>query len=117
VSAWHDVGSLEELERDGRVVARVGGREIGVLADGDTGALYAIRNRCPHPGAPLCRGTLRERLSGPPGRYELSGRTALRCPWHGWEFDAETGRCVDDPALRVAVYPVRVERGRLLVRA
>ena len=116
MSGWHDVGSLEELEREGRVVARVGGREIGVLRAGD-GGLVAVRNRCPHHGAPLGRGQLVERLDGGPGRYALSGRTVLRCPWHGWEFDLESGACLVDETIRAAVYPVRVERGRVLVEA
>jgi nitrite reductase (NADH) small subunit len=39
----------------------------------------------------------------------------LRCPWHGWEFDPRTGACLDDPALRVAVYPAKTADGRVLV--
>jgi nitrite reductase (NADH) small subunit len=41
----------------------------------------------------------------------------LRCPWHGWEFDPKTGRCLDDPAMRVAVYDAKVVDGRVLVQA
>jgi len=117
VSAWHDIGSLDELERAGRLVARVGGREVGVVRDPDGGRLVGVRNRCPHHGAPLCLGRIRERASGTPGRYALEGRSVLRCPWHGWEFDLDTGVCRDEPSLRAAVYPVRVEDGRVLVRA
>jgi len=117
VKDWHDVGSLEELEREGRMVARLGGREIGVVAGGTHGEIYALRNRCPHHGAPLCLGTLRERASGTPAQYALSGETVIRCPWHGWEFDLETGRCLDDPSVRVAVYEAKVEKGRVLINA
>ena len=113
---WHDVGSAAELERAGRLVARVGGREVGVVAEPE-GAVHGIRNRCPHHGGPLCLGTVRERVDGAPGVYELTGRRVLRCPWHGWEFDLETGACLDEPSLRAAVYPARVEGGRVLVRA
>jgi nitrite reductase (NADH) small subunit len=116
VTGWVDVGSVADLESDGHVVARVGGREIGVLRDRGTGAVHGLRNRCPHHGGPLCLGTVRERLAGPPGGYELTGRKVLRCPWHGWEFDLETGRCLDDPSLRAAVYRARVESGRVLVQ-
>ena len=114
-ATWHDVGRFSDLERDGYLIARVGGREIGVLAT--SVGLRAIRNRCPHHGGPLCRGTVSERIVGEPGRYRLTGRPMLRCPWHGWEFDIESGKCLDDDALRVAVYPVRIEDGRVLVRA
>ena len=115
-SDWHDVGSVADLERDGRVVARVAGREVGVVAEAG-GSLHGIRNRCPHHGGPLCLGTVHERVTGGPGVYELAGRRVLRCPWHGWEFDLETGACVDEPSLRAAVYPARVEHGRVLIQA
>jgi nitrite reductase/ring-hydroxylating ferredoxin subunit len=110
------VCSVEELAAAGRVVARIGGREIGVVLDRDGGA-HALRNRCPHSGAPLCLGRVRERERGEPGCYVAGDGQVLRCPWHGWEFDLESGRCPEDPSMRVAVYAVRVEAGRVLVEA
>jgi nitrite reductase/ring-hydroxylating ferredoxin subunit len=115
VTDWRDVGSVADLERVGHVVARIGGREIGVVAV--NGELRGVRNRCPHHGGPLCLGTVRERVEGDPGQYELAGRAVLRCPWHGWEFDAESGRCLDDDSMRVAVYPAKAVDGRVLVQA
>jgi nitrite reductase (NADH) small subunit len=114
MTAWQDAGSLDELERERVLLVRVGGRELGVLRDED-GRLYAVRNRCPHHGAPLCRGTIRDREGGIPGAYEPSSERVLRCPWHGWEFDLETGRCLEDQRLRAKLYPVRVAGGRVLV--
>jgi nitrite reductase/ring-hydroxylating ferredoxin subunit len=115
MSDWHDVGSVADLDRDGHVVARVGGREVGVVRV--NGELRGVRNRCPHHGGPLCLGTVRERVAGKPGRYALAGAHVLRCPWHGWEFDPATGECLDDDAMRVAVYPAKAEAGRVLVNA
>jgi nitrite reductase (NADH) small subunit len=115
MSGWHDVGSVADLERDGRVVARVDGREVGVVLDQASRSLYGLRNRCPHHGGPLCLGTVRPRLTGRPGAYALAEATVIRCPWHGWEFDPRTGVCVDEPALRVAVYPAKTADGRVLV--
>jgi nitrite reductase (NADH) small subunit len=114
---WHDVGARAELEHEGVLVARVQGREIGVVLDRETGRMHALRNRCPHHGAPLCRGRVRARLEGDPGTYELEDRRVLHCPWHGWQFDLESGRSPDDPGMRVAVYDTRIEAGRVLVRA
>jgi nitrite reductase (NADH) small subunit len=115
VSDWHDVGSLADRERDGSVIERIGGREVGVLmVDGEP---RGVRNRCPHHGGPLCLGTVVERARGEPGRYGFAGRHVLRCPWHGWEFDPVTGVCLDEPSMRVAVYPVEVADGRVLVQA
>lgn len=45
------------------------------------------------------------------GRMARVGERVLRCPWHGWEFDLESGRCLDDDSLRAAVYPVEVADG------
>lgn len=119
MTQWHDIGSAADLDRDGRLVARVEGRELGVLRYPAGGSLVGVRNRCPHHGAPLCLGRLRRRETGTPGRYALEAGepTVLRCPWHGWEFDIGSGICRDEPSLRVAVYPARVEDGRVLVEA
>ncbi|MFN0154440.1 MAG: Rieske (2Fe-2S) protein [Gaiella sp.] len=111
---WEDIGSLADLERDGRLLARVRGREIGVLLDPE-GRPRGLRNRCPHSGAPLCLGRVSRRVEGSPGRYLLGERTIVRCPWHGWEYDLEDGSCPDDPSMRAAVYETRVEDGRVLV--
>jgi nitrite reductase (NADH) small subunit len=113
MSEKHDVGSLAELEREGRLIARIGGREVGVvLVDGQP---RGVRNRCPHHGGPLCLGTVVSRVRGQPGRYSVDGERVLRCPWHGWEFDPSTGACLDEPSMRVAVYPAHVEDGRVVV--
>ena len=119
MTRWHDLASLAQLEKDGRVVARLDGREIGVVRDPASGELWALRNRCPHHGAPLCLGSVKAR-EGRRSSGELRAefeRRVLRCPWHGWEFDPQDGRCLDDPAMRVATYPVRVSDGRVEVEA
>jgi nitrite reductase (NADH) small subunit len=74
-------------------LVRLEGQEIGVIRL-DTGKLRAIMNRCPHKGAPICRGTL-GRVLGSTGPGELTldeRRRVLVCPWHGFEFDLETGK-------------------------
>jgi nitrite reductase (NADH) small subunit len=55
------------------------------------------------------------RVTGKPGGYDVTGTLVLRCPWHGWEFDPVTGACLDDPALRVAVYAAKVNGDRVLI--
>ena len=42
----------------------------------------------------------------------------LRCPWHGWEFDLETGKSLFDPeGERVKTYAVVVEGDRVVLEA
>ena len=118
MSDWHDVAAEDEIVDGEPAIARIGGREIGVMRDPRTNGLIAIRNRCPHSGARLCLGSVEQRVEGDPGgRYRWADRTVVVCPWHGWEFDAATGECPEDADFRVAVYPVRVENGRVLVQA
>jgi nitrite reductase/ring-hydroxylating ferredoxin subunit len=88
----------------------VGRREIVVVhAEGE---LRAVFNRCPHQQAPLARGRLAGApAAGPVGELAYEpGTKVLRCPWHHYEFDLATGRCLADPTrLRVATYEARFE--------
>ena len=98
-------------------MARVGGREIGVMLDRATGAGGGPQPLPAHGRAALPgHGTPTARPARPAATTS-SERRVLHCPWHGWEFDLESGRCPEDDRMRVAVYPVRVEDGRVLVEA
>jgi nitrite reductase/ring-hydroxylating ferredoxin subunit len=109
------VGRVEDLPAGQRKIVRVGQREIGVFNSG--GTLYALRNVCPHQGAPLCLGPV---TGTAPGEYiwGLEGQV-LRCPWHGWEFNMETGVGLYDPYRheRVATYEVRIEGDEVILLA
>jgi nitrite reductase (NADH) small subunit len=93
------------------------GRELAVARTRDD-RFYALRNRCPHQGAPLGRGFLTGTfLASDVGEF-VYGRDSeiVRCPWHRWEFDATTGRSLHDPeGCRVASYAVRVEGDEVLL--
>jgi nitrite reductase/ring-hydroxylating ferredoxin subunit len=92
------------------------GLSIGVF--NIDGAFFALKNVCPHQGAPLCQGSLHS--THRPGavfelRPDFSGRI-LRCPWHGWEFDVVTGKALYDAHSRVATYLCTVdENGDVVV--
>lgn len=106
------VARREEVPEGGRLIVEVKGHSIGVFCV--DGRYYGLLNRCPHQGAELCKGqVLGELSSSGPGDYELDGsRPFVVCPWHGWEFDLETGRSYFDPRrTRVRPYPVEVEQG------
>ncbi|MBM3219863.1 MAG: non-heme iron oxygenase ferredoxin subunit [Candidatus Rokubacteria bacterium] len=83
---------------EGRVVD-VAGREIAVF--NVDGRYYAIDNSCPHRGGPL-------------GEGDLDG-AVIACPWHAWRWDVTTGANTNNPAVKVACYPVTPEAGSLYV--
>jgi nitrite reductase/ring-hydroxylating ferredoxin subunit len=118
----HVVDRLDNLP-PGRVrTLQIEGRTIAVLnVDGE---LYAIRNRCPHHGAPLCgwHGGNEVLLTGTmtaagPGDYAYEGRrTIIRCPWHGFEYRLDSGRSLVDPErLRVRTYRVEIEDSEVVL--
>ena len=111
----HVVARAADVPPGGRTIVRVAGREIGLFNVG--GEYFALRNRCPHQGGPLCTGRLSGWLeSGEVGRYDYSRPgEVLRCPWHGWEFDVRTGQSWFDPLrTRVRSYDVAVVPGSRL---
>jgi 3-phenylpropionate/trans-cinnamate dioxygenase ferredoxin subunit len=108
--AKHFVGRIEEIPPGSSKIIEAAGRSIGIF--NVQGEFFALRNRCPHQGGPLCLGQVSGlvRAAGP-GVYDISrGGEILRCPWHGWEFDIRTGRSYFDPQrVRVRRYNVTVE--------
>jgi len=106
------VARADEIAPGERKLVRVGSRSIGVFNVG--GEYYALRNRCPHQGGPLCEGFQFAPLrSEGPGEYARGADgEIIRCPWHGWEFDVRTGRSWFDPErTRVRSYPAGVRSG------
>ena len=96
---WVEIARTEQLPCDGALyVPRTGGA-IAVLRD-PAGQLRAYDDACPHAGASLSAGVVRD--------------GCLVCPWHGWAFDASTGHCPDNPSIALRSHPVRIEEQRIL---
>ena len=115
MSAEHVVCRAEDLQPGERRVVQVGGRSVGVF--NVAGRLYALHNRCPHHGAPLCHGRVGGTTASAGGyalRHVRDGEI-LRCAWHGWEFEIASGRMLADPRIRARSYPVRVRDGEVVV--
>ena len=111
--ARYVVASVDELPPGTRKIVDVAGRQVGVF--NINGEFFALLNRCPHQGGPLCEGRLAGQLEvdapGEPFRYTRAGEI-LRCPWHSWEYDIRTGQSWFNPArVRVRAYEVDVAPG------
>ncbi len=101
-SKWTDVAALDEL-REG-TPHRVEADSTPVLLLRQGNRLRAIGATCPHLGGPLDEGP-------------IEGDT-VTCPWHGSVFCLNDGALIHGPAMMpVAAYEVRVEGGRIAVRA
>jgi nitrite reductase/ring-hydroxylating ferredoxin subunit len=84
-------GSAKEVEHEGRVYAIF---NVG-------GLLLAIDGICPHQGGPLAEGAVEG--------------TTVTCPWHGWQFDLQSGTMPSGSRIRQAVFEVKVEGQDVLV--
>jgi nitrite reductase (NADH) small subunit len=65
------------------------------------GSYSAMDNVCPHRGGPLGQGMVEG--------------SKIVCPWHGWAWDTQTGVAVQNSQMKVAVYPLKIESGNVLV--
>ena len=112
----HDVCAAADVVPGQMVPARAGDTPI-VLIRTREGRLHGLLDRCIHQGGPLSRGRLQTAVgSDGPGAYrEEEGRAIVKCPWHGFEFEVETGCALFDPRRRVRRVHVREESGRVLV--
>lgn len=110
--AHYIVAEEGEIPPGGRKIVEVIGRSIGVF--NVNGEYFALRNRCPHQGGPLCEGKTWGALTAErPGEFVYSRPGEIvACIWHGWEFDLRTGQSWCDPVkLRVRRYEVSLEAG------
>jgi phenylpropionate dioxygenase-like ring-hydroxylating dioxygenase large terminal subunit len=81
--AWYYAAPSRQLRR-GRVLARVMLGEPVLIGRDRDGAVFVLRDICPHRGMPLSAG-------------RFDGRE-IECCYHGWRF-APDGRCTAIPSL------------------
>ncbi|TIC89080.1 nitrite reductase small subunit NirD [Nocardioides sp. GY 10113] len=100
---------LERIEVEGGVAALVDGEAVAVFRTFDD-QVFAISNYDPYSKASvLSRGIV--------GSRAIDGNDVpfVASPMHKQPFDLRTGRCLDDEAVGVPTYPVRVIDGVVVV--
>lgn len=87
----HRIGQLDDFPDHKVVPADVNGRTVGILRHGDE--IHAFSNRCPHQGAPMCRGQAAgTMLPSEPDEFNFAmDGLIVKCPWHAYEFNVQTG--------------------------
>lgn len=106
---WYFAGITRDIPKSGLKRVVIAGEPICLGRQGD-GTYFALRDICPHRAAPFSAGCLK-------------GET-VECPYHGWRFSSDDGRCTEIPALtsesdieperiRVRTFPV-TQTGQIL---
>ena len=105
MSEWVKVCRLEDIVPNTGVCALVGGEQVAVFRLDDD-SVYAIGNQDPFSRANvLSRGIV----------GDLKGEVVVASPVYKQHFSLKSGQCLEDPEVRVAVFPVRLEAGVVLV--
>src|ERR1700751_1072105 len=82
LDAWY-VAALSPELKPGKMEAREDLGEPVVIGRTRAGAVYALRDVCPHRAAKLSAGKV---------RAEAGGGETVECPYHGWRFHTD-GAC------------------------
>ena len=99
--SWVDVIELDRLEPELGVPALVNGKSVALFRTHD-GAVYALSNHDPVTRAPvMARG-----IVGTIGDVPV-----VASPMYKQHFDLKTGACLEDEALSLERYEVRVVDG------
>ena len=86
---------LAEIRADSLTRAEHNGFKLVVIRSGEQ--VFAYHDKCPHAFWPLSEGSLNNKT--------------LECPGHGWEFNIETGRCLNAPVYCLTPVNASVQDG------
>ncbi|MCH7719586.1 MAG: Rieske 2Fe-2S domain-containing protein [Planctomycetes bacterium] len=73
------------------------GRELAVFRLDNPPRASVLDNACPHSGGNLAGGSV--------------DGAVVRCPWHDWPFDLDTGQCIHSEKASAVRYPSEVRDG------
>jgi nitrite reductase (NADH) small subunit len=105
VTRWLAVCDYDDLPPERGTCALVDGDQIALFRTHD-GQVHALSNRDPFSGAyVLARGIVGSRR----------GLPTVASPMYKQVFDLTTGHCLDDPAVRVPRFGVRLSGSRVEV--
>jgi len=102
---WYEICPIDHVVPGTGVAALVQGEQIAIIRTGD-GSLSALSNFDPFSDAyVIARGIVGDR----------NGVPKIASPIYKQSFSLETGECLDDPSVRLRVYPIRVSSGKIQV--
>lgn len=106
---WYPISLSKDLQPGDVVALHLLGDPLCLYRTRRTREAVCVSDRCAHRSAPLSLGQLTQK------------EDRLECPYHGWQYDTESGRVAKIPAkledrpvpanARVYRYPLREEDG------
>lgn len=111
------VGDADALAPGEMIETKLGPLPVVVIRS-KKGDLSAFVDRCLHMGARLSKGALgwHSTSAEDVGDYRIGcGAETVQCPWHGYEFNLETGAAIFDESRKLRSVKVREEDGKLVI--
>ncbi len=99
MAEFHKVARTDDIVEGKGTIVSV--NELKIALFRCDGAVYAIRNQCPHMGGNLGEGSLTGEI--------------VRCPDHAWPINVKTGQHPQAPVVAVRTFPVKEEGGEVYV--
>jgi len=84
---------VSEVPNFGKKAVTVNGQELLLL--NIKGEIFACENECPHQGSPMNSGIVKDGY--------------ISCPRHGYRFDLKNGKCLDNSAYTLKIFPVQIQ--------
>lgn len=115
-----EVCPVDELSPGERRVVEIDSNEVGIFNVDEE--FYALGNRCLHRGGPVCEGQVQSEIvadwPGPGQRTDerVSNTPTVACPWHGWEYNLDTGDHIGDDEYSLSTYDVVIHNGMLYIK-
>jgi nitrite reductase (NADH) small subunit len=102
---WHDACVIDDVAPGSGLAVSVGEEQIAIVRT-HGGLLAALSNFDPFSKAfVIARGTVEDR----------GGVAKVASPIYRQSFSLETGECLEDRNIRLAVFPVRLSNGRIQI--
>lgn len=100
---YQKVCTLSELPNNSQKIVSLGNRKIALFHFNNK--ISAMANACLHKAGPLGLGVVSSKYDG----------LYVTCPWHGWEYNIETGSAPPGFPDQQALYEVKLEGENILI--
>lgn len=112
----HYVSTVDDIKPGKRAVVDIEGQEIAIF--NVKGEYHAFLNYCVHQGGPACEGLVSGTLTVNED-FELTydrEDEIIACPWHGWEFDLNTGEHLANSKYSIPSYDIMIDGGDIYIK-
>jgi len=97
---WIDVAESTSIVEGSAIEVVIDGNVLAIFRD--RGQLFAIDGMCAHQGGPLADGNV--------------ANGCVTCPWHGWQYELESGIQTINRQPLQKTFPVREVDGHVEVK-